>query len=83
MRLELLEKLSALMTAAFGLVAALAWNGAIRAIFEKLFGTADQIWAMLVYAIVITIIAVFAIIWIARVTLRAKKKIGQGEGFTE
>jgi len=79
MRLEILEKLSALMTAAFGLVAALAWNGAIRAIFEKLFGTADQIWAMLVYAIVITLIAVFAIIWIARVTLKAKEKLEQSK----
>ena len=79
MRLEILEKISALLTAAFGLVAALAWNGAIRAIFEKLFGTADQIWAMLVYAIVVTLIAVFAIMWIARVTQRAKEKLGKSE----
>ena len=77
MGLEMLEKLSALITAAFGLVAALAWNGAIRAIFEKIFGTADQIWAMLVYAIVVTLIAVFAIIWITRVTLKAKEKLEQ------
>jgi len=79
MRLEILEKISALMTAAFGLVAALAWNGAIRAIFEKLFGTADQIWAMLVYAVVVTLIAVFAIIWITRVTLKAKEKLEQAK----
>jgi len=79
MGLEMLEKLSALITAAFGLVAALAWNGAIRAIFEKLFGTADQIWAMLVYAVVVTLIAVFAISWIARVTLKAKEKLEQAK----
>ena len=79
MRLEIFEKLSALITAAFGLVAALAWNGAIRAIFEKLFGTADQIWAMLVYAVVVTLIAVFAISWIARMTLKAKEKLEQAK----
>ena len=72
MRAEILEKIAALLTAAFGLVAALAWNGAIRAIFEKVFGTADNIWAMLVYAVVVTIIAVLVTIWIARATKRAK-----------
>ena len=38
MKIEVIEKLAALVTAAFGLVAALAWNGAIKAIFVQLFG---------------------------------------------
>ncbi|MBA7491012.1 hypothetical protein ES702_01556 [subsurface metagenome] len=50
------EKIAVLLTTAFGLVAALAWNGAIRAIFVKIFGTADTIVGMLTYAIVVTII---------------------------
>jgi hypothetical protein len=33
MKIEVLEKLSELITAAFGLVAALAWNEAIRSLF--------------------------------------------------
>ena len=72
MKTEMLDRIAALMTAALGLVAALAWNGAIRAIFEAAFGSADDITAMLVYAVVVTIIAVLAIIWIARVITRAK-----------
>ena len=72
MKVEMLDKIAALVTAAFGLVAALAWNGAIRAIFEHFFGTADNIPAMLVYAIVVTIIAVLATIWVARAVKRAK-----------
>ena len=72
MKAEILDKIAALLTVAFGLVAALAWNGAIRAIFEKVFGTADNILAMLVYAVVVTIIAVLVTIWIARATKRAK-----------
>ena len=74
MKVEIREKMAALLTAAFGLVAALAWNGAIRAIFQEIFGTADTVWAMLVYAIVVTILAVLAIIWIARAVNRAKEQ---------
>lgn len=73
MRSEIMEKLAALITAAFGLVAALAWNGAIRAIFEEVFGTADNVWAMVTYAVIVTIIAVLVTIWIARSTKKAKE----------
>ena len=72
MKLEILDKLAALVTAAFGLVAALAWNGAIRAIFEAVFGSADNITAMLIYAVIVTIIAVLVTIWVARSVKRAK-----------
>ena len=72
MKGEVLDKIVALVTVAFGLVAALAWNGAIRAIFEAVFGSADNIVAMLIYAVVVTIIAILVTIWIARVAKRAK-----------
>ena len=74
MKSEILDKLAALITAAFGLVAALAWNGAIRAIFEKVFGSADNIAAMLVYAVIVTLIAVFVTIWVARAVKKAKNE---------
>lgn len=76
MKSEILEKIAALLTAAFGLVAALAWNGAIRAIFEELFGSADNITAMLIYAVLVTIIAVLVTIWVARATKKAKGEKG-------
>ena len=72
MKSEILDKLGALIIAAFGLVAALAWNGAIIAIFEAIFGTADNITALVVYAVIVTIIAVLATILIARAIRRAK-----------
>lgn len=74
MKSEVIEKIAALLTAAFGLVAALAWNGAIKAIFLKLFGTAEGIIPMLVYAVVVTIIAVIATIQIGKAAERAKTK---------
>jgi len=73
MKKDVIEKLAALLTAAFGLVAALAWNGAIQAIFKAIFGTADSVGAMLVYAVVVTIIAVWATIKIGKAAEKAKK----------
>jgi TRAP-type C4-dicarboxylate transport system permease small subunit len=69
---EVYTMVAALMTAAFGLIAALAWNGAIQAIFKQIFGTVDSIPAQLSYAIIVTIIAVIATILIARSISRAK-----------
>ena len=63
---QVIEKMAALMTAAFGLVAALAWNDAIKALFQEVFGAPDQLAAMFTYAVLITIIAVVATIWIAK-----------------
>lgn len=71
MKKDVIEKVAALMTAAFGLVAALAWNGAIQEGFKRIFGDASSLIAMFSYAIVITIIAVFASIWIGKVQSRA------------
>lgn len=73
MKPEVMDKFAALITAAFGLVAALAWNGAILAIFKKIFGTAEGIAPMLVYAIIVTLIAVFITIWIGNIAEKAKK----------
>jgi hypothetical protein len=74
MKSEVIEKLAALVTAAFGLVAALAWNGAIKAIFLKVFGEAEGIGPMLVYALTVTLIAVLATIWVGKAAQKAKKE---------
>jgi len=79
MKFEIMDKLAALITAAFGLVAALAWNGAIRAIFVEVFGEDDNIAALVTYAVVVTVIAVFAVILIARSVNKAKGDKGDGD----
>lgn len=73
LKVEILDKIAALVTAAFGLVAALAWNEAIKAIFKEVFGTAEAIGPMLIYAIVVTIIAVILTIVVARAASKAKE----------
>jgi hypothetical protein len=72
---EVLSQMSALITAAFGLVAALAWNGAIQSLFKKVFGTADTLNAQIAYAILVTVIAVGITMWIARATAKVKEHI--------
>jgi hypothetical protein len=67
MKKEIVEKISSLIIAAFGLVAALAWNGAIQAIFKELFGDAEGLVPMIIYAVTVTVIAVFVTVWVAKV----------------
>jgi uncharacterized membrane protein YidH (DUF202 family) len=75
LKVEVLEKIAVLITVAFGLVAALAWNEAIKAIFKEIFGSAEAIAPMLIYAILVTIIAVILTIMVARAASKAKAKV--------
>src|SRR5581483_8824600 len=64
---EVLDKMSALATAAFGLVAALAWNNAIQAVFKRWYPSPDDpnaILPLVGYAALVTIVAVLIILWI-------------------
>jgi len=70
-----LDKIAALITAAFGLVAALAWNAAIIAIFKEIFGEADSIVPLVIYAVLVTIAAVILTILVARALSNAKKNM--------
>ena len=74
MKSEVLEKMASLITAAFGLVAALAWNGAIKAVFVQVFKDAEGVTQMLIYAVLVTILAVIATLWIGRATAKSKKE---------
>ena len=76
-KIDIIEKMAALITAAFGLVAALAWNDLIKTIFTEIFGTTVAIGAMVIYAIIVTIIAVILTITVARAAAKAKSVIHQ------
>jgi len=74
LKVEVLDKIAALITAAFGLVAALAWNEAIKAVFREIFGSEDAVGPMLMYAIIVTIAAVILTIVVARAASKAKSQ---------
>lgn len=79
LRLQVLEKLSTLSAAAFGLVAALAWNDAIQSLFTRVFGPQNTIIAKFVYATVVTIIIVAVTVRIGRSVNRLREKLGHNE----
>ncbi len=72
LRTQVIETIAALMTAAFGVLAALAWNSAIVALVNEYLDTGEGWIALMIYAVIVTIIAVIAIILIARAASKAK-----------
>lgn len=67
---EVLETIITLMTTAFGLVAALAWNEAIQALFAALLPQGGDLAAKFLYAIVVTVIVVLITIRLGRLAKR-------------
>ena len=62
-----------LMTASFGLVAALARNAAIQALFDTVFPEAGDLLAKFPCAVVVTAIVVFMTIRLGRLSEQIKK----------
>ncbi len=74
MTAEVLDKFAQLITTALGLVVALAWNTAIQNLFTKIFGEAGAaLIGQFVYAIIITVVIIFATIAVSRAAAQAKK----------
>ena len=63
------QTMIALASASLGLVAALAWNDAIKATLAML-GLGDNLAGLYTYAILATAIAVVVLIWLTRVASR-------------
>jgi hypothetical protein len=64
-----LQTMIALASAAFGLVAALAWNEAIKATLAKL-NLGDSLAGLYTYAVLATIIAVIVLVWLGKLAAR-------------
>ena len=74
MTAEVLDKFAELITVALGLVAALAWNTAIQNLFTMIFGEeGSALIGQFAYAIIITLVVIFATIAVGRAAERAKK----------
>ena len=69
---EFKEKTVTLILGGFGLVAALAWNEAIKSLFETFFKKSNAILGKFLYAIIVTVIVVI-------VSMRLKKISGKKE----
>jgi hypothetical protein len=66
----ILQSLITLASASLGLVAALAWNDAIKATIKKVFETDDSLAGLYTYAVLATITAVLVVLILTRVAAR-------------
>jgi len=78
-KLQFLESLSALIISAFGLVAALAWNGAIQSAVSAVFHDDDSLVGKTIYALLVTCLAVAMTMIITRATVRTKASISAAD----
>ncbi len=65
-----LQTMIALASASLGLVAALAWNEAIKATIQQIFGTGESLAGLYTYAIIATLLAVVVLLLLARAASR-------------
>jgi Na+/proline symporter len=72
---EMQDKLKGYVVAAFGLVAGLAWNEAIKSLIEYFFPlNKNTILAKFIYAILITFVLVFVTVYISRLLTKKEKE---------
>jgi hypothetical protein len=64
-----IQTMIALASASLGLVAALAWNEAIKATLEML-GLGDSLSGLYAYAIIATVLAIVVLVWLGKLASR-------------
>lgn len=67
---EFVATMISLASAAFGVVAALAWNSAITTFFNEHFVHGAKVSALFIYAVVVTLIGVTVIVLLSRLATR-------------
>lgn len=77
LHIELVKQMLTLATAGFGLVAALAWNSLIQEFvnqYVKIWFPNSGLISLLIYALIITVIAVLVTVQLSRVLQRLENK---------
>jgi Zn-dependent protease with chaperone function len=69
-----LATMISLATAAFGVVAALAWNAFITELVKQVLGVEGGLIGLLIYAVVVTVLAVIVMTWLGRLAERSGGK---------
>ena len=74
LRSEFLKTMTQLATAGFGLVAALAWNETIKGLIERFIKPGSGLISKLIYALIVTVLAVLVTYYLGRLTQEAKEE---------
>lgn len=77
LHIEIVKQMLTLATSGFGLVAALAWNSVIQEFvntyIKKWLPSGSGILSLLVYAVIVTLIAVFVTVELSKLVKRLQK----------
>jgi uncharacterized membrane protein len=65
-----IQTMITLASASLGLVAALAWNEAIKATIKKVFETDESLVGLYTYAVIATVLAIVVLVVLARAAAR-------------
>jgi len=79
MQTAFLKQTQTLVTTAFGLIAALAWNGAVTALVHAYLPAGSGLVMLFLYAIVVTALAVLVGMALARAAARAGLDKAEGD----
>ena len=66
----IIQTMITLAAASLGLVAALAWNDAIKALIRRVLGEDDSLAGLFIYAVLATAIAIFVLLILANAAAR-------------
>lgn len=69
---EFVNQMLALINGAFALVAALAWNEAVKALIDQYLPTASAVYSRFAYAVLITFLVVVISMRLAKISKRLK-----------
>ena len=72
-QIEFLRTLIGMVSAAFALVAALAWNTAITEILKKYIQPGSSVLSWVIYALIVTLIAVLVALYLGWISGRIRK----------
>ena len=75
LKVEILDKVSTLIAAAFGFVAAFAWNETFKIILLSGADLQNKPILLIAYSLLVTVMAVLLTIAVARAAAKARKKL--------
>lgn len=74
LHVDFFQKVTLLIIASLGFISAIAWDQFLKIVFAEVFGSVDSIWTKLLYAVIITLIAVLISIVLTKIFLSEKTK---------
>lgn len=71
---DFLERISLLVISVLGFITALAWDQALKLLFQEFFQNLNTVTQKVLYAVALTVVASLFSVWLGRIFLKHRKK---------